>query len=238
MVRATNYVSGHLARRFGVLTLLIVSILWSCNDDFKPVKTDYYPVEENARRIYKVTENIYAVNAEPIKKTYYLKEQIINVSQSGEGTEFLISRNISTTISGDYQSESVFKGSRNPNLLMIKEGNIDFVKMIFPVSDGLTFNPNKYNSLPEESSKCQITESTFSISGFSSGSLLAVIEKNDSSLIDRKLKYARYANGIGMIEFRDRDLEYCQVTPECIGKGIISSGKDIKYELVSLVPGK
>lgn len=234
MVLAKNYVSGNLARSFGITFFLISTVLISCKETNEIQPAEFYPLTTNVKRVYKVTENRYAINAPVTRSTYYIQEQIIDLKTTANTTDFLISRNLGNQPSGEFQTVSVIKGQRTFNILTLKEENIDYVKLVFPVSDGLVFNPNKYNTLPEAKSKCQLSSEKFNLGKLSADLLLTVVEKNDTSLIDRKLKYARYANGLGLVEFREKDLEYCQATPECIGKGIIASGKDIKYELVSI----
>jgi hypothetical protein len=47
-----------------------------------------------------------------------------------------------------------------------------------------------------------------------------VIEKQDSSLSI----YSVFADGIGLVYQENTVIDYCQTTPDCIGKSLISSG--------------
>ncbi len=105
-------------------------------------------------------------------------------------------------IQSDLWSTIVFN-----NKAELVEENQRIVKLVFPVSEFTTWNPNQFNT--DGKLNCSFTDIHKSrvINGFTFDSTLIVEQENKRNLIEFKRKYEVYANRVGMVKKYYKDIQ-------------------------------
>jgi hypothetical protein len=77
------------------------------------------------------------------------------------------------------------------------QGNIGFISLVFPVTEGKTWNANAFNAYGESEYKYQLLNKTFTLNDLVYDSTVTVVqgERNDVVLDDRQEVYA-YEKGL------------------------------------------
>ena len=109
------------------------------------------------------------------------------------------------------------------------EDNIRYVKLIFPIAEGQTWNGNAQNSLGSEDYTFNNTYQPYTVNAITYDSTITVIQNNDSNLIYVKYMVEVYAKNIGLIYKKYRDI---QKQPNLQHDSIIG-GVDYTYRIRS-----
>ncbi len=174
--------------------------------------------------IYDVQETQYALTSVPTIKNYQLKEVFASVSVESDGKEVLrIERYRRENDAQKWAIDSVFLAKKEIDKALKTENNVTYVKLIFPVSEGLKWNGNAYNSLGNDTYELKKLNQPFQTNGQNFHQTLTVIQQNDSTLVDLKRRLEVYAIGIGVIYQEKTNVSYC-ISGDCLGKGKIDFG--------------
>jgi hypothetical protein len=113
------------------------------------------------------------------------------------------------------------------------EENVTFVKLIFPVVNGHTWNGNALNNInsidPQPDYEFDNVNEPFTVDGVTFDSTVTVIQNIDSNLIFVKKQFEVYAKNAGLIYRRFRDVEK---NPNPLHDTIVS-GVDYSYKIIS-----
>lgn len=202
--------------------LLLAGWLVSC-DGPVPETADYFPVKSGLAWEYEVNETRYNVTEAPRKTTWYLREVI--GEPVGEISGFAIHKleRYRKNQPGDaWKIDSVWTLYRQPDKIVKVENNTPFIKLLLPSADGLSWNGNALNTLNEQTYRLRT----------SPDGLAEVVQMADSSLVHLNKGIERYEAGKGLVYKELRIYNYCQSTPDCIGKNIITSGRDLVYKII------
>jgi hypothetical protein len=195
----------------------------------------YFPVDSGFYRDYLVKTITYNIGGTIDSATCYLRE--LNGKWEVENkvdTILTISRYRRNTPEEDWVIDSVFDIRKNDRVLISKESNIPYVKLVFPVRDLKEWNANSYNVLGEDkyhyadvSSDKLILDTLFS-------NTIKVIQKElIDTIVYTNVKNETYASGIGLIYKESVNLNYCTEYDVCIGKKIISYGSESRQWIIS-----
>jgi hypothetical protein len=183
----------------------------------------FYPIKNQAV-IYEVEETQYSLTTVPIIKKYQLKEIFTSLTVESDGKETLrIERYKRENDTQKWAIDSIFSAKKEIDKALKTENNVTFVKLIFPVSEGLKWNGNLYNSLGNDIYELRKLNQPFQINGQNFPITMTVIQQNDSTLVDLKRRTEVYAEAIGMIYQEKTNVSYCN-TGDCLGKGKIDFG--------------
>ncbi|MDZ7900137.1 MAG: hypothetical protein U5N85_19210 [Arcicella sp.] len=214
-----------------VFALFVLGLFSSCRDELDcgcvspPVsgKDFFYPIK-NQVVIYDIEETQYSLTSIPVVKNYQLKEIFVSSSTESNGNETLrIERYRRENDSQKWVIDSVFTAKKGIDKALKTENNVTFVKLIFPVSEGLKWNGNAYNSLGEDTYELKKVFQPFQTNRQNFNRTLTVIQQNDSTLVDLKRRIEVYAEGIGRIYQEKTNVSYCN-SGDCLGKGKIDFG--------------
>lgn len=202
--------------------LLLAGGLVSC-DAPVPETADYFPVKAGLAWEYEVNETRYNVAEGPRKSTWYLREVIGAPLEEMNGfTVYKLERYRKDHAGDTWKIDSVWTLYRQPDKIVKIENNTPFIKLLLPSSDGLSWNGNALNTLSEQTYRLKT----------SAGGLAEVIQMADSSLVHLNKSIERYESGKGLVYKELRVYNYCQSTPDCIGKNMITSGRDLVYKIM------
>jgi len=111
------------------------------------------------------------------------------------------------------------------------EGNIRYVKLVFPIVEGQTWNGNAYNSLGFQNYEYNNTFTPYTVNGVTYDSTVTVIQNVDSNLIYVNNMFEVYAKNIGMIYKRYDTIQ--KFMPPNIYPDSIIAGVKCTYKIIS-----
>jgi hypothetical protein len=174
--------------------------------------------------VYDVEDTQYELTGKSIIKTYQLKEINVSTFKDAEGKEALrIERYRRENDSQKWTIDSVFIAKKEIDKALKTENNVTYVKISFPIKEGLKWNGNAYNSLGNDTYEIKKISQTFQTNGQKFTNTFSVIQQNDSTLVDLKRRIEVYAEGIGLIYQEKTNVLYCN-SGDCLGKGKIDFG--------------
>ena len=202
----------------------------ACKDEAPETPKDitfgqsFYPIQKGQFQTFLVQQTRYALNEAPVTTTYQLKE-VIGDEFEGENGEKLneVLRYVRPNGLEVFRLDSVFSVRKDENVVVKMEHNVPYVKMDFPVEEGKIWNGNLFNARPAKDFLAEEVGTAKSVGGNNFSTTFTIIESQDSSLVDKNLRYEIYANEVGMIYKRTEDFIYCN-QPECFGQKIIERG--------------
>lgn len=214
---------------FTPFVLLIIS-LWSCQSEscecVSPPQTGvsfFYPLIGQAV-IYDVNETQYALTGVITTKNYQLKEVNASFFNDLDGIEALrIERYRRANETQNWVIDSIFTAKKAIDKAYKTENNVTFVKLVFPIKEGLKWDGNAYNSLGNDTYEMKNVNQVFQVNGQNFAKTLSVIQQNDSTLVDLKRRVEVYAEGIGLVFQEKVNISYCN-SGDCLGKGKIDFG--------------
>lgn len=217
--------------------LLLLSLLWllSCQRD--PVADtgsgyEYAPVETGRYCVYDVSEQQYALNAPPVQRAYQVKEVIGAPYTDATGqSAYRLMRYRRAALAAGWQLDSIWTIQRTDHQLIRTENGLAFVSLLFPVSERLTWNGNRYNALGDDTYELRNVGQPYRISDTTYDQTLTVMGRNDSTLISHDKRLTVFARQVGIV-YRERiQLQFCSSTPACVGTNQIDYGIRQIYRL-------
>ncbi|AFM04370.1 hypothetical protein Fleli_1985 [Bernardetia litoralis DSM 6794] len=213
-----------------VFILSSIAFLASCKDEAPEEPNDitigqsFYPIKKGQFQTFLVKQTRYALNETPVTSTYQLKEVIGDefVGENGEKLNEVL-RYVRADGLDNFRLDSVFSVRKDDNVVVKMEHNIPYVKFDFPIEEGKTWNGNQFNARPLKDYLAEDVNISKSIGNSNFSNTLTIIESQDSSLVDKDLRYEIYANEVGLIYKKTESLLYCN-QPECFGQKIIERG--------------
>lgn len=221
-----------MARNIGIGSLIII-LIWSCSNNFIVPSEEYYPYKNAYSRIYEVIEINYQINNPKTEKRYYLKEQINSINKNDNVITFNIQRYKSTTTS-NWKLDSIWTAIKTPDKLIIKENNVEFVKLTYPIIENAKWDINLFNTTKPLLATSSINNKKVNYGNIEISKSVVINISNDSSLVSLNKNKEVYGLNTGLLEKTIENFEYCQSTPDCIGKGIITFGNSKKVKLIAI----
>lgn len=174
--------------------------------------------------VYDVEDTQYEFTGKFTVKSYQLKEVNIVTFKDLDGKEALrIERYRRENEAQKWVIDSIFIAKKEIDKALKTENNVTYVKMSFPIKEGLKWNGNTYNSLGNDYYEMKKVNQTFQTNGQNFNNTLRIIQQNDSTLVDLKRRIEVYAEGIGLIYQEKINVSYC-FSVDCLGKGKIDFG--------------
>lgn len=213
-----------MARR--ILSCFVIVFLGACSETTERAPLpDYFPLEDGLFWEYEVTDITYSLTEAPKVDHFFQKERLSRISDKTYKVELFTKKEPQE----GWLFDAVGSISVNENRLLRNEAGISKVIQFVPMSDGLIWNQNAFNTSSESTVSTSRKGEPFS----RFQNTIWVIEKQDSSLISKDCIYAVYGEGLGLVYQEITDIEYCQTSADCIGSGEIDSGKRYTKTLIS-----
>jgi hypothetical protein len=186
---------------------------------------DFFPLETGNFVEYDVQETYYALTANPIIRTYQIKEIIGDsfLDLSNEAA-YQVMRYSRPEGNAAWQLDSIWVAKRTPNQAIRIENNIAFVKLIFPVEEKQTWNGNVLNNLGNDEYQLLALNKPYKVTGAEFDNTLTIVQNVDSSLVNQDKRTEIYAQGVGLVYKERVQVQFCSSTAACLGKGQIDFG--------------
>ncbi|MBT31064.1 MAG: hypothetical protein CMO01_15515 [Thalassobius sp.] len=202
----------HQIREFFKLILLLYFFAHfvSCSEsEIEPPSSLYgasfYPLNEGHYVEYAVEKITYKEFEATDTSRYYLKEEIGDTLSDLTGNiiqkVFLYTR---TDTIQNWQLDSVWSVRYDFNRIIKTEHNTPYIKLALPLSINKQWDGNALNTFDEQLYTVQDFKQAYE----EFDNTLKIVSQNDSSLVDKNVKWELYADSIGLIEELQISLEY------------------------------
>lgn len=202
---------------------VILSLFASCdNSNVDTIDPNRYGVlKEGNYIIYDVREENYSAGKnEPDVSSWQEKDQVVNLSQESENSTVALVARYKRNNESDYWTKvKEFRIVRSPDKLLTTIDNESFLSLVFPLDARVSWNGNQYNNRDAEDYRYEDIDQPFNIAQQDFGNTLTVIERQDSSIINKYSGIKKYALDVGLVYDDQVSFEYCQ-TQECLNSDI------------------
>ncbi len=216
---------------------LIVTFFAGC-DSKSPEPVDeyaYFPLRLNAPRSYQVTQTTYAAGqSEPVITTWQEKDEVIRINTGTDGFPvYVLARSTRSTPTAYWQKVKEYTVTRYPDKLLLSLDNKTTIPMVFPITTGVLWNLNQYNTSEEEKCRYADIKTPRTIGDFTFPNTIQVSgrEFTQDIFVRYHLGFSQYALGVGLIYEEQTDYYYCQ-EDHCLGQQLIASGTSTIRQLI------
>lgn len=190
----------------------VMLIIAACKKDKELVNVDlgydYFPTEAGRYIIYDVDSLYYNDFTSTIDTfKFQIKEKIAAefVDLSQRKTQ-RIERFYRKNVSEEWIIKDVWFANRTSNTAEKTEENIRFVKIVFPLKKGSSWNGNRFNALGEQNYTLSKLNETYALGSLAFDSIVYITQIADSNLIEKKIACEVYAKHIGLVYKKHLDI--------------------------------
>jgi len=210
-----------------VLVGAMLLVVNSCSDDsFTSPDTgqDYLPLKKGLFQVYDVEETIYELGV-PETFIYELKSVVIDSFRNAEdGFTYVIHRSKRNAGETSWEYVDTWSARKDDNEAIVNEENIPYVKLDFPVSVGLEWNGNAYNTAGEDDYLLESLKESHTFNDELFTDCITVNQHdNDDYIVFLDQRKEVYARKVGLAYREITQLHYC-TTNDCLGQQKIESG--------------
>lgn len=226
MKKKLYYNSNHFLIKWLPFCLAAVLIQACEKSETNPIDTyQYYPLEPGQYQIYQVNETIYSAGQKnPVVNNWQEKDEVDRISNNAEPVvSYIIARYKRNTASDFWQKVKEYAVTKSPDKLITNIDNQSILSLVFPPNSAIRWNGNMYNTLDKQDYRYQDINQPGTVDKISFENTLTVVERRDTSIINRYIGIKKYALGVGLVLDDQTAYEYCQ-DDSCIGEEIIESG--------------
>jgi len=211
---------------FRILLCFLLLTIISCSKD-KLLESDpdaaYFPLSNGQFSDFDVKRTNYPILSLP-EKQHFTTRQTISDSFRDLNDNLVFKMNYFVQNNkSEWKSDSSATVWHLPDKAMSQENGRTIVNQIYPLSNGLLWNGNLYNTDSEEMFRATDIGKPFQTETRLFPKTVTIIRHDDSTLLSRMKYIEIYALNVGLIRKEKIFLKYCN-TPDCLGKGIINSG--------------
>ncbi len=209
-----------------LIALSLLSAVSCQKSTTEPINTyDYYPLEIGRFIIYDVAETNYSAGQpKPTLIKRQEKDEVDRILEAKENTTtYIIARYQRKSVTDYWQKTKEYAITKSPDKILTNLDNQTVFSMVFPVDPNLKWNGNTYNNQDAQNFQYADINQPTQAGGYTFDNGLTVIERRDSSIINKYQTYKQYALGVGLVSDEQTAYEYCQDN-NCIGDYIIESG--------------
>lgn len=217
--------------RFPGLLALVVMFVGCKDSDTTPIDSyDYIPLEVGRFVTYDYKEELYSAGKNtPTINTWQEKDQVVEQSvEEGNMTTFIVARYKRSSDTDYWTKIKEYAVKQSPDKVLTTIDNQTFFSLIFPIDERVRWNGNSFNNKDPEEYSYDLVNQPGKVWDKTFDQTITVVERMDSSVINKYTGLKKYALGVGLIYDDQVSYEYCQ-TQECLNSDIrkIESGYHI-----------
>lgn len=207
-----------------LLSIAVLAFLFQACEESEAPNVDlsgsgYYPLQVGNFWTYQMEQIDYLVLGNDTS-SYQLRELIADslVTQSGEVT-YLISRQLWEETNQQWRTDSIWTVRKSSQSVVVTENGKAFVKLVFPVNIGETWDGHAFNNLGFQS---------FNYQSVAQGEVLSTLLDQDTSILVKTILNDRispivgtdqrseiYVNGIGLVQKDLYVINLCTNNTKC-----------------------
>lgn len=192
--------------------LSFFTFITSCSsDEIDPILfgTNHYPVKKGQFVTYQVTRVLHNEIVEDDIEIFQRKEVVVDTfTDASNRIAYRIEQFTRKDASEPWLIDSVWVLRKEPARLIKIENNEPFIKLVFPIENGITWNGNAVNDFLSEEYTAEVLSAPFRLNGESFSKAIQVIHSQDSSIVDRDVRTEVYAENIGMVYKKTEVFQY------------------------------
>ncbi|GAB3988908.1 hypothetical protein GCM10028807_12590 [Spirosoma daeguense] len=209
----------------GAATLFALSNCQSPTTDPALNDNQYVPLQTGHYVTYDVEEQRYALNAQPVHLSYQRKDVIGEAYKDVTGqTAYRLLRFRRSDERQPWQADSIWSVRISNNEFVRTENGRDFIKLLLPVYNELSWDGNQRNILGVDTYTARNVKASFYVQDKKFDNTVTIVEQNDSTLISQDKRIDVYARQVGLIYQERTQLQFCSSSPACIGRNQIDYG--------------
>lgn len=217
--------------------LLVVSVAAACDDDdglMADRDADFFPLETGLYWEYGVVETRYETGEPPNHSEYRLRVEVTDSFPNTDGTlTWVLLRSKSIVPGTQWMAYDTWSVIATKEQVVVREGNIPFVKMLLGASGDVSWDGNRYNNLGKDVYQVVDKDMPFSAGGTNFDKTLTVLQEDNGDVIvfyDKRREV--YARSIGLIYRETKQLHYC-TEDHCRAQQKVEHGVDYTQELIA-----
>ncbi len=222
-----------------ILALLVVGSLISCNSTVEPNISEfgynYYPVEVGAYRIYYTATTRYNLDGSISTAEYLVKEVAEDSITYADGsTRIVLGRYSADLNATKWQKDSLWAVLKDASKIVVSESNVDFIKMVFPMKENITWDGNAVNGNESESYRIEGIGKSYEYDTLSFTNTLTVVQADlldPAKITSDDYRVEVFAADIGLIHKVNIRINYCST---CVENGKIDDGFIFEQKLIEI----
>lgn len=186
---------------------------------------DYFPVETGMYRIFDVEETRYALGMAPEVVRYELMAVVVDSFPSDDDRiTFVIHRSTRADDTKAWEPLNTWSVRSDEERVVVSEGNVPFVKLVFPLAAKAHWDGNAFNTLGPDEYLITSVDQIAEVNGTTFEHTVTVEqERNLDAVVFRDVRTEMYARGVGLIYRESIQLEYC-TDDSCLGQQKVEQG--------------
>jgi hypothetical protein len=210
--------------------------LVSCDDPEETsseIGKQYYPIRTGLYQIYDVERTVYQLGV-PTTYLYELKTVVIDSFANLEGHyTYVVHRSMRPDDQSPWQYVDTWSIRDDEWETVEGEGNLLLIKLKYPVSTGLTWDGNIYNTVGEDEYEIDSQKESLTFNNVTFDDCLTVNQNDNQDFIvfldQRKEIFAR---DVGLVYKDSTWLKYCTLV-DCLGQQEVEEGVIYKQTIKS-----
>jgi hypothetical protein len=231
-------------RGFGY-SILLICLLACESHEAVPARTgaEFVPMRVGAYWEYALTETtISPVNGQ-VNTLTELRVEVLDSAVNDDEITYVLGRWTRDQGATDWVVTETWSVRQNEFRWIVQQGNVPYVKLSFPLTEGKGWDGNMLNSLggteqcADGTDGCDIytvnnLQKPFEITGtLSFDDTVTIVESDEEDpIIGKDIRKAVYAEGVGLVYLDVTVFEYCTVG-SCIGQQVVENGYILKQQL-------
>lgn len=209
------------------LTFLFLVLFSGCSTEkldpgVDPLGLSYFPLQEGYYWSYEVEESFNNNNVIS-DTTYRIRYEVLSFSPDRLRANILVS--VAASGSEDWDAVATWEAFFNNNTLVVNEGSASFIKLSFPLANGLTWDSNALNSFDEDLYTADSLGQTFSFRDEVYPNTVTIIQEisiDPVQITNDNIRLEVYQRNVGKVYSEEAEIFYrsCGTAfPECCGAG-------------------
>lgn len=219
-----------------VTALVCLGICGSCDQRSNapaPDDSAYYPLNVGDYWVYQVTQEHYVSADSVTRRVYQVQERIQNTYSQNNQLIYVIEESVRPSAQSSWKINSLRTLYKTLSEVVSQRNNVPVVDLTFPIGSTTSWNLNAYNANPDTLLQYQQPGRSYTVGKLAFDKTVSVVGTNDSTLVDQSRYLRVYAQHIGLVYRENLAVAFCQSSPDCVGKGIVTSGTRFKQELIA-----
>jgi len=189
---------------------------------------EYFPLQTGTFITYNV-DSVHIIQNVESPYTFQLRVSILPSFTNDEGNKtFLIQRDKRTDETQPWKPAGTWTAWTSVRQAVLTEGNTSYIKLQFPLSNGIGWNGNALNSLGGDDlcddSICDRYDVT------ETDPMVVVTQSNNEDVLTKDFRIERYSKDIGLVYKESIVLRYCD-NGACFGTDFVVDGLRYKQEM-------
>lgn len=193
---------------------------------------EFFPLKIGLYFEYQVEQLEYLISGDAVAEDYFLREEVTESFTSGIDSVFVMRRFTRASVDDSWEPFNTWQIRKSSQNVTVSEENTPFIKIVFPIQAGNSWDGNAQNGLDEDVYVMDSLYSVYVLNDVQFDSTLTVIQNdNQDFIVEQDRRFEIYGFGIGLVYREEQLLQYC-TDDDCLGQQIIETGNVYRQRLM------